>query len=372
MTTNTCPTVLVVDDERHVREIVARWLADEGYCCAQADSAEAAWKYLQEHEVHLLTLDVIMPGRSGLDLLHDVAKAYADVAVIMLTATGQTDTTIQSLTHGACAYLLKPFLREELVFHVRKALERRQLLIDRREHMLDLENKVREQTHIIRRSQEEVIHRLVSASQYRDEETGMHIRRTGLLSEFLAKAAQWSATEAENLRMAAPMHDVGKIGIPDAIVRKPGELTHNEFEVMKTHTIIGAKMLAGSDAPILQMAEEIALHHHEHWDGSGYPRGLAGHAIPESARIMGIVDVYDALSHDRVYRPALPEEKVLAIMQQGAGTHFDPLLLPLFFSNFQEIRGIAEQYPDEPGEPQCSGEPAGLAPAADQKSGQSQ
>ena len=299
MTTNNSGSVLVVDDDRHVRAIIVHWLTAQGYCCAEADSAEAAWKHLQEHEFHLLTLDVMMPGQSGLELLHDVAKKYPDMAVIMLTATGQTQTTTDALTHGACAYLLKPFLREELVFHVRKALERRQLVIDKREYMLHLEEKVREQTRVIRRSQEDVIHRLACASTYRDEETEMHIRRTGLLSELLAKAAGWSAEEAENLRMAAPMHDVGKIAIPDAILRKAGELTAEEFEVMKTHTTIGAKMLAGSDSPVLQMAAEIALNHHEHWDGGGYPQGAAGHAIPESARIMAIVDVYDDLSHDR-------------------------------------------------------------------------
>ena len=158
---------------------------------------------------------------------------------------------------------------------------------------------------MIRRSQEDVIHRLACASSYRDEETEMHIRSTGLLCELLAKAAGWSAEEAENLRMAAPMHDVGKIAISDAILRKPGELTAEEFEVMKTHTTIGAKMLAGSDSPVLQMAAEIALNHHERWDGGGYPQGTAGHAIPESARIMAIVDVYDDLSHDRAQSPGI-------------------------------------------------------------------
>jgi putative two-component system response regulator len=303
----------------------------------------------------LITLDVMMPGQSGLDLLHDVAKKYPDTAVIMLTATGQTQTTTDALTHGACAYLLKPFLREELIFHVRKALERRQLVIDKREYTLHLEEKVREQTRAIRRSQEDVIHRLACASSCRDEETEMHIRRTGLLCELLAKAAGWSAEEAENLRMAAPMHDVGKIAISDAILRRAGELTAEEFEVMKTHTTIGAKMLAGSDSPVLQMAAEIALNHHERWDGGGYPQGTAGHAIPESARIMAIVDVYDDLSHDRASRPALPEEEVLARMQQEAGTRFDALLLALLLSHSAEMRGIAEQYPDKQGEAELIG-----------------
>lgn len=210
-----------------------------------------------------------------------------------------------------------------------------------------LEKTLREQTVALRRSQEEIIHRLVSASLYRDGETGMHIRRTGLLSGFLAKAAAWSAGEAENLRFAAPMHDVGKIGIPDAILRKPGKLTAEEFEIMKTHSVIGAKLLAGSDIPMLKMAEEVALNHHERWDGAGYPNGLAGHAIPESARIVAIVDVFDALTHNRVYRPALSEEEALVIMRQGAGSHFDPMLLSLFFSHFEEICRLAAENPDE-------------------------
>jgi putative two-component system response regulator len=227
---------------------------------------------------------------------------------------------------------------------------------------VQLEHALQEQTIAIRRAQEETIHRLVSASLWRDEETGMHIRRTALLSEFLAQAAGWSAGEAENIRLAAPMHDVGKIGIPDAILRKPGKLTPEEFEIMKTHTIIGARMLSGSDAPMLKMAAEIALNHHEYWDGGGYPAGLAGDAIPESARILAVVDVYDAMRHDRVYRPGHSEDEVLGVMQQGAGTHFDPLLLTIFFSHLDEIRRISEEHPDVWIEPELTGQP--LTPTA--------
>jgi putative two-component system response regulator len=163
----------------------------------------------------------------------------------------------------------------------------------------------------------------------------------------LARVAGWSATEAEEIRLAAPMHDIGKIGIPDVILRKPGPLNPAEFRIIQTHTVIGAKILSGSDSPMLKMAEQIALNHHEHWDGGGYPAGLAGYAIPEAARIVAIVDVYEALTHDRVYRAAMPEEQVLAIMQQGAGTHFDPLLLAAFFSQFAEISRVALENPDE-------------------------
>jgi HD-GYP domain-containing protein (c-di-GMP phosphodiesterase class II) len=214
-------------------------------------------------------------------------------------------------------------------------------------HRTYLEDKVREQTTDIRRTQEEVIYRLITAAQWSDEETGMHIRRTGLLSEVLARAASWYGDDLETIRQAAPLHDIGKIGIPDTILRKPGKLTPEEFEVMKTHTRIGADILAGSNVPMLQMAREIALNHHERWDGKGYPRGLAGKAIPESARVVAIVDVYDALSHDRVYRPALPEAEVLAIMQQGSGTQFDPLLMTHFFLHLSEIRRIAKEHPDD-------------------------
>jgi CHASE1-domain containing sensor protein len=210
-----------------------------------------------------------------------------------------------------------------------------------------LEEKVREQTTDIRRAHEEVVDRLISAAQWSDEETGMHIRRTGLLSEVLARSAGWFGDDVEAIRQAAPMHDIGKIGIPDAILQKPGKLTTEEFAVMKTHTRIGADILAGSESSMLQMARDIALNHHERWDGKGYPRGLAGKAIPECARIVAIVDVYDALTHDRVYRPALPESEVLTIMQQGAGTHFDPLLMTFFFLHFSEIRRIAQEHPDE-------------------------
>ena len=181
----------------------------------------------------------------------------------------------------------------------------------------------------------------------RDEETGMHVKRTGLLSEALALAAGWSETDAEILRLEAPMHDVGKIGIPDAILQKPGKLTNEEFEIMKTHSRIGAGMLEGSQSEILTMARDIALCHHERWDGTGYPLGLAGMAIPEAARIVSIVDVFDAVSHDRVYRPALPAEEVSKIMTQGAGKHFDPVLVSVFLAHYETMRNIIHENPDE-------------------------
>jgi HD-GYP domain-containing protein (c-di-GMP phosphodiesterase class II)/CHASE1-domain containing sensor protein len=222
------------------------------------------------------------------------------------------------------------------------------------ERTLDLRKKddllrqaVETRARAIRAAHEETIYRLVAASMCRDEETGMHVKRTGLLSEALALAAGWSESDAEILRLAAPMHDVGKIGIPDAILQKPGRLTAEEYEVMKTHSQIGAGMLEGSQSEILAMARDIALCHHERWDGTGYPLGVAGMVIPEPARIVSIIDVFDAMSHDRVYRPALPEEEVSKIMMQGAGEHFDPVLLSVFLAHYETMLNINREYPDE-------------------------
>jgi putative two-component system response regulator len=338
---------LVVDDEPYVRDIISRWLTGTGYSCSQAANANAAWEHLQRHEVHLVTLDIAMPGWTGIDLLPDIKGSYPDTEVLMLTGRGEATTAIQALTSGASSYLIKPIQREELLFHARRALERRQLIVERRQYTQQLEDKVREQTAVIRHAHEETIHRLVSASMYRDEETGAHIRRTGLYSELIADVLGWSAADVEHLRLAAPMHDVGKLGVPDAVLCKPGKLTRDEFEIMKTHTSIGARILAGSDSPMLQMAEQIARCHHERWDGGGYPAGLAGAAIPEVARIVAIVDVYDALTHDRVYRPAMTEDEALAIIEQGRGTHFDPSLVSVFFGLLPEMRRIAHYHPDD-------------------------
>ena len=297
--------------------------------------------------MQLVTLDISMPGRSGADLLPEIKRRFPDTEVIMLTALGETKLAIEMFARGAYGYLIKPVDSEDLLFQVKKALERRHLLIEKRQYTRDLEDKVRQQTAAIRRAHEETILRLVSASRYRDEETGAHIKRTGLYSELCAEVLGWPAGAVEDIRMAAPMHDVGKIGIPDAILRKPGKLTPEEFEIMKTHAVMGAKMLAGSDSSVLQMAEEIALCHHERWDGGGYPQGLAESAIPEAARIVALVDVYDALTHDRVYRPALPETEALAIMEQGRGSHFDPFLFGVFLSLAPQMRRIAEENPDD-------------------------
>ncbi len=340
--------VLVVEDEPSVRNIISRWLTGAGYSCAQAANADAAWAHLEQHDVDLVTLDINMPGSYGIDLLPDIKRCHPDTEVVMLTGLSEAKTAVQALTNGAASYLIKPVQREELLFHARRALERRQLIVERRQYTAHLEAKVRDQTVSIRGAHEETIYRLVAAAMFRDEETGAHIRRVGCYCESLAKTIGWPAKDVEMIRMAAPMHDIGKIGIPDAVLCKPGKLTREEFEIMKSHSLIGARILAGSDSPILQMAEQIARCHHERWDGTGYPAGLAEREIPECARIVAIADVYDALSHDRVYRPALADEAVLSMMKDGRGKHFDPFLLDIFLELLPEMERIARQHPDEP------------------------
>ena len=243
--------------------------------------------------------------------------------------------------------MLKPFAKSELLVQVDNALEKRRLVIENRSYTQRLEETVREQTSIIRAAHEETIYRLVRASLCRDEETGAHIQRTGLYSELLASAIGWSSEQCDRIRLAAPMHDIGKLGIPDSILCKPEKLTNEEMLVMQTHTTLGAKMLAGSSSVVLQMAEQIAIGHHERWDGTGYPSGLAGAQTPQTARIVAIVDVYDAITHDRVYRPAMSEPEISRIMSAGRGTHFDPELLDAFMTLLPEMRAIAEAVVDD-------------------------
>jgi putative two-component system response regulator len=341
------PQILVVDDEPSLRKIIARWLTEAGYACAEAAGAVAALDYLEGHPVGLVTLDLTMPVQSGMQLLPQIKQRWPETEVIILTAVQETATAIEALTLGAYGYLIKPLEAEDMVLQAKKALERRQLLLERQEYTRTLEAKVREQTIAIRRAHEETILRLVSASRYRDEETGAHVRRTGLYCELFAEVLGWPAQRVEEIRMAAPMHDLGKIGIPDAILLKPGRLSGEEFQVMKSHTLIGARMLDRSESAILQMAHKIALSHHEYWNGGGYPRGLSGMAIPEEARILSLVDVYDALTHRRVYREALPEAEALSLLEEGRGSQFDPFLLGIFLSLVPEMRRIAEDNPEE-------------------------
>ena len=249
----------------------------------------------------------------------------------------------QALWHQGAAFLLLERLGEAHDAQVR-------VLQSARDHLLkeeELEREVRRRTRSIRLREEEIAMRLLAAAATRDGETGSHVRRIGLYAAAIGEALGWEASRVADLRVAAPMHDVGKIGIPDAILRKPGALSEEEFRVMQQHTVIGARMLGNSDIPLLCIAREIALGHHEKWDGRGYPQHLAGEQIPIAARIVTIVDVYDAMVHRRVYKPPIPEPEVLASMQKGAGRDFDPTLFDVFVGILPIIRAIRDGNSDE-------------------------
>lgn len=335
--------ILIVDDEPYIREILSRWLIDEGYDCEQAANAESAMATLSRVDIELMISDIRMPGRSGLELLDEAKARFPDLAVIMLTAVDDRETAMRTLEAGAFGYVIKPFDRNELLISVVNALERRRLSLMSSHYQHRLENDVRERTSQLRLREEEVALRLITAAEHRDAETGAHIRRIGLYSEIIALARGWDETAAEELRLAAPMHDVGKIGIPDNILLKPGSLTSREFSVIERHTTMGAAILAGSHIPMLRLARQIALTHHERWDGGGYPVGIADEEIPEEGRIVAVADVYDALVHTRIYRPAMSEQQALQIMKRARGRQFDPDIFDTFLDVLPQLRDVRQR-----------------------------
>lgn len=340
--------VLVVEDDPVLREMAVHWLQQQRLTVRTAGSAEEARTALARERFAVVATDIGLPGQSGLELLDHVRNVDGDAQVVILTARDDAQTAISALTRGAFGYLIKPFDQDAFGDHVRRALDQYQLVVEHRRYTQDLERLVRKQTKHLQLAHEETIHRLVNASLMRDEETGAHIKRVGLFSEALARAIGWGEERVAAIRLAAPMHDVGKIGIPDGILRKAGPLTPYEFDIMKTHTEIGAEILSGSNWPVLVLAHEIALSHHERWDGFGYPRGLTGDSIPESARIVSIADVFDALTHDRIYRSAFALPEACQMMRGERGRQFEPRLLDTFFAILPTIQQISGEHPDEP------------------------
>jgi putative two-component system response regulator len=343
MIERTAKNILVVDDEPSICRFVSRLLEKQGYACTTCENATEAIEKIESSAYELVISDIMMPGMSGIEFLARIKKTHPDIAFIMLTAIDDHETAIRTIDLNAFGYMIKPFEANELLINVANSLQRRKLEIERNFYEDRLEGEVRERTTEIRATQEQITLRLVTASGCHDEETGAHLHRIAEYAAILAQALGLEARTVEEIRLAAPMHDVGKIGIADAILRKPGKLTDEEFDLIKEHTTIGAIILEGSQIALLNLAREIALHHHEKWNGSGYPLGLRGEDIPLCARIVAICDVYDALVSDRIYRPALSEDKALAIMKQGRGTHFDPWILDIFLEQIHQFRAIREK-----------------------------
>lgn len=339
--------VLVVDDEPLVRAMTVRALKRSGIECREAGSVAEAAIALTSSEAAVVITDMQMPDADGLEMLSTAQQLCPDAQVLMLTGQGSLQTAVTALTRGAFAYLSKPVDPEALLCQVRKAIQHRRLLSERENYLRELEDAVRQRTAELEQSHEEMSLRLVNACCFRDTETGAHIKRVGLLSAELATALGWPQFMIDRIRSAAPLHDIGKTAIPDAVLRKPGGLTDDEFTLMKTHTTVGAEILTRASSPVLRMAHDIALAHHERWNGSGYPFGLRGRDIPESARIVAVADVFDAVTHDRVYRKAFPRDEVVHLLTQGRGTDFEPAILDVFLSRLPRMYQIMEENPDE-------------------------
>jgi putative two-component system response regulator len=350
------PVCLVVDDDAGLRELVSAVL-EADYACLHAASAQDADRLLAVYDVELVLLDVGLAegSQAGMQYLHALRNRHPGVAVVMLTGHRDRGLADRAFATGASGYVVKPFAVHELRLAVQSALTRRSerlregearseleaLVADRTAALAAAVDRLRAAEHEVRSSRRELVRRLGLALEVRDRDTGRHTERMSLYCELIARRIGLTAEEVELIRVAAPLHDIGKIGIPDSILRKTGPLTDDEFALVRTHPVVGARLLDGSSDPVIQTACEIAKTHHERLDGSGYPERLAGESIPLAGRIAAIGDVFDAASSDRTYRPAMALDEVFEVIEGGRGSHFDPELADAFLVAEDEIRAIA-------------------------------
>jgi putative two-component system response regulator len=352
--------ILIVDDEDSIRRLLGYLLEPHGYAITLAADARDARQRLAQQPFSLVLCDVNMPGESGMDLVRHILSQYSHTAVIMVTGLDSPVLANAALDMGAFGYVIKPFESNEVLISVANALRRRKLEIENGMHRENLEEMVRTRTIALqqalewlersekelRLSREETIQRLAIAAEFRDSATAQHIQRMSHYCELLARRYGLTPDRCDLIRTASPMHDIGKIGTPDHVLLKPGKFTPEEFNVIAQHAEIGYRILVGSDAELLKVAALIAWTHHERWDGSGYPRKLKGDAIPLEGRIAAVADAFDALTTERVYKPAFPFEHAVELMTKHRGEHYDPDLLDVFLASIEEIKLIHDQYAD--------------------------
>jgi putative nucleotidyltransferase with HDIG domain len=324
--------ILVVDDEERNVDILTRILSRAGFPHVESttDSRQAAALYVQQRP-DLILLDLHMPHLDGLevmDRLNEIAEA-SYLPILILSADLTPEARREALSRGAKDFVGKPFLQDELLLRIKTLLETRFLYLQIQSQNQLLEAKVRERTRALEEAQFEIIERLAAAAEFRDDNTGQHTQRVGQMSALLARQLGLPDSQVALIRRGAELHDVGKIGIPDAILLKIGKLTAAEFEVVKTHTTIGARILSGGKFPLLRISEEIAFSHHERWDGTGYA-GLRGTDIALVGRIVAVADVFDALTQQRPYKPAWPVGEAIAEIDRQRGRQFDPDVVDAF------------------------------------------
>ena len=338
-TPNMRPTVLVVDDMPENIDVLNGILQDE-YAVKVATGGERALAIARQRPPpDVILLDVMMPGMDGYEVCRRLKAddATRRIPVIFVTAMNEVEDETRGFELGAVDYISKPVSPALVRVRVQTHLQ----LYDQKRHLLEM---VRHRTHELEETRLQVIRRLGRAAEFKDDETGYHVIRMSHYSRLLGVSAGIPEYRAELLFNAAPMHDVGKIGVPDHILQKPGPLTADEWITVKRHPAIGAGIIGRHNNELLEMARVIALTHHEKWDGSGYPRGLKGEAIPLVGRIVALADVFDALTNVRPYKPAWPVEEAVAYLQREAGRHFDPQLVPRFVEMLPQIREIQARY----------------------------
>jgi len=353
---NTKPKILVVDDESRNLRLMEALLLPLGYDILLARDGVEALEKIQETPVDLILLDIMMPKMDGFEVARRL-KADDDtkiIPIVMVTALQDVADRIKALESGADDFLTKPVDKIEVYARVASLLKVKAY----NDHMIDyqkkLESEVAERTKELRKAFEkikvsslETIYRLTRASEYKDEDTGAHIQRMSNYSAVIAQAMGLNERTVESILYAAPMHDVGKIGIPDKILLKPGKLDPDEWVIMKQHTLMGGRILEGSHAGFIRLGETVAVTHHEKWDGTGYPKGLKGKNIPLVGRIVAIADVFDALTSKRPYKEPFSLEKSYEIIKEGRGTHFDPDVVDAFFASEEKLLAIKEKFRDE-------------------------
>lgn len=341
--------ILIVDDQIANVKLLEKIFKQAGYSnvLSTTDSREVVYLY-QKHEVDVLLLDIRMPHMDGFEVMEKLQLITKNdyLPILILTAEFTSETRDRALSNGAKDFLIKPFDRVEVIQRTRNIIEVRLLHKQVILQNVQLEETVKKRTRELEDSRLEVIRRLGVAAEYKDNETGNHVTRMSRSSYLLAKEIGLSEDYATMILNAAPMHDIGKIGIPDSVLLKPSRLDADEWEVMKTHVEIGVEILSDGTTPLLEMARRIAASHHERWDGAGYPLGLKGEDIVIEGRICAIADVFDALVSKRPYKEAWPVEKAMAFMRSESGTGFDPILIKAFDKILFEILKVRAKYLD--------------------------
>lgn len=350
---NFAAKILLIDDEELNIQLLRTLLAKEGYTdiVSTTDPLQAAVLYTV-HQPDLVLLDLNMPDMDGFEVLETLSRLEQNsyLPVMVLSAQADNDSRLRALKLGAKDFLNKPFNRLEVLTRIQNMLEVRLLHKKLRKQNEELEHVVAERTRALRESQLEIVQRLGLASEFRDNETGQHIIRMSYYSFILAQQFGLPEKECELILNSSPMHDIGKLGIPDSILLKPGKLTNEEFRIMQNHTTIGGNLLESARSEVTEAARIIALTHHEKWDGSGYPANLKGEDIPLYGRIVAVADVFDALTSVRPYKPAWSVDKAIAEIMRCSGTQFDPKLVASFSKAVPKLLEVKSQYADDSNE----------------------